>query len=78
MFVEIVNTRNMSTAAERSGLSSSTVGNHLSALEVHLDVRLLYRMTATVRWVRIIQTRPKSIHFLQRSSRGLPGRGNDC
>ncbi|WP_199032233.1 LysR family transcriptional regulator [Ralstonia sp. ASV6] len=45
VFVEIVNTGSLTTAAERLGLSSSMVGKHLNALEARLGVKLLHRTT---------------------------------
>jgi DNA-binding transcriptional LysR family regulator len=45
VFVEIVTAGNLSTAAERLGLSSSMVGKHLNALEARLGVKLLHRTT---------------------------------
>lgn len=45
VFVEIVDTGNLTTAAERLGLSPSMVGKHLNALETRLGVKLLHRTT---------------------------------
>jgi DNA-binding transcriptional LysR family regulator len=45
VFVEIVDTGNLTAAAERLGLSSSMVGKHLNALEARLGVKLLQRTT---------------------------------
>lgn len=43
VFVEIVSNGNLTTAAERLGLSSSVVGKHLNTLEIRLGVKLLSR-----------------------------------
>ncbi|MEN2468587.1 LysR family transcriptional regulator [Burkholderia sp. GS2Y] len=45
VFVEIVSTGSLTTAAERLGLSPSMVGKHLNALEARLGVKLLHRTT---------------------------------
>src|SRR4030095_15309051 len=44
-FVKVVESGSFARAAERLGVSVSSVSRHVSELEAHLDARLLYRAT---------------------------------